>query len=1437
MIILISSVSMVPAGAADAVRIVSDIGNETAGLRVDQSSKTEAKVDLEVPAVELSPVSLNGVDYQEVQLPETEFLFAGEMAEEGEPALPVLTTYLAVPDQAGIDFTIEYSGFDIIEDVDIPPTQPVQMESGQEPVPFTLDQATYSRNEFYPGNLAEVHDPVIMRDLRMVQILMYPAQYNPVSRQLKIYRDLSVSLSFTGENIVNPKTTRHEYLSDGFYPIYRSMVANFDQFFSTTEVRRGGYLILAKDQFVDTLKAVADWKHKKGYTVHIAPTSEIDPNGDNPTQYEVLSYLENAYDTWEVPPEYVMIVGDEDNTSYSGIADYPYSYYPSDHPYSMVEGNDYLPDIFVSRLSVDNMSQLRVAVSKILTYESRPFMDDPFYWLRGLSVAGNVIATTPRITVLWVRDLLLQNGFIHVDTSFRWSSGQSDPNLPGYFNSGPSIISYRGWAGPSGWYSPSFGVDNLNQIQNHNKIGVMASIVCGTGDFGASTDPCFGETWIIMGSLSSGLKGGPAFFGSTDHGTHTRWNNPILTGYYWGIFAENTYHFAAAAVRGKMQQYNTFPRFQNSEIRKYFHTYNMLGDPELEVRTAIPKIITVSHPQSLMLGINYIQAIVTDGLGQPVEGAYVTLVKSFLEIESVFEVGRTDAFGNISFTFDANSAGPMYLTVSGRDLYPYQGTVSITRNELAVGYESHAIDDDNSGYSSGNGNGIANPGETIELSVDLRNFSDDQTAYDINVALDPIDADMAVVYDADRDYGDIGAGEIVSSETPFVIRIDPNTQDGVETRLKITATDGNDNSWESVVEIPVEAPKLIVSEVSFPGGNGRLDPGETLNMVLTLENMGSMDAEGVAATVETMDDYTTIVTESGTFGDIPVDGSGNNSLNPMVISSDPGTFDGRILNLILHTTTSSGAQSSIPFTVTVGNVLASDPVGPDAYGYYMFDNTDVDYAPHPTYDWVETVPSLGGQGTRLNFSNNDDYSVLVALPFNFIYYGQPYSRIIVCINGFAAVDTDPYDMDGTYWYNFYNWPIPDPGNARGQISPFWDDLEYSGSTYGVYKWYDEDNHRFVIEWYHMNHRNTGSIETFEMIITDPAYYPTMTGDSEIYYQYQTIYNNDSGELYSSVGFESYDQLRGIEYTFDDVYAPGAASVTNSRAIKITTNTGRGAIRGNVDLSNLGFNQDVKVSISTGHYRFTPQSGDYWIMNVPPGTHDVSAEIRGYFPMTSEGIDVEANMTSRAIDFSMTRCPEPENLEASEGLGDRIELTWDAVDHPDLDGYNILRGKWESGDFEMLNETPITETTFTDLSVPDNDVYWYYVTAVYSGDYGEAESFASNYDSGSIEDLTGTDDDHLVIPEHFFISQNYPNPFNPVTTISYGLPDDADVRIEIYNILGQNVRTLADEHQAAGYRAVIWDGNDDSGNQVSSGIYFYRIEAGDFHASKKMVLIK
>ena len=100
-----------------------------------------------------------------------------------------------------------------------------------------------------------------------------------------------------------------------------------------------------------------------------------------------------------------------------------------------------------------------------------------------------------------------------------------------------------------------------------------------------------------------------------------------------------------------------------------------------------------------------------------------------------------------------------------------------------------------------------------------------------------------------------------------------------------------------------------------------------------------------------------------------------------------------------------------------------------------------------------------------------------------------------------------------------------------------------------------------------------------------------------------------------------------------------------------------------------------------------------------------------------------------------------------------------------------------------------------------------------------------------------DDPASGLPYRFELSQNHPNPFNPVTTIEYGLPQRSSVRIEIFNLLGRKVRTLVDREEAAGTYSVTWDGKSTNGQPVSTGVYFYRFQAGDYVATKKMLLLK
>lgn len=136
-------------------------------------------------------------------------------------------------------------------------------------------------------------------------------------------------------------------------------------------------------------------------------------------------------------------------------------------------------------------------------------------------------------------------------------------------------------------------------------------------------------------------------------------------------------------------------------------------------------------------------------------------------------------------------------------------------------------------------------------------------------------------------------------------------------------------------------------------------------------------------------------------------------------------------------------------------------------------------------------------------------------------------------------------------------------------------------------------------------------------------------------------------------------------------------------------------------------------------------------------------------------------------------------------------------------------------------TPIT------LENPNHSLTFYY------NDYssGQAEVKTINPEIGAISASS------IALPTAFGLSQNSPNPFNPTTTIAYALPQAGDVKISVFNILGQNVKDLVDGYMPAGNHQVVWDGKDRSGAAVASGIYFYKISARDFTDTKKMVLLK
>lgn len=172
----------------------------------------------------------------------------------------------------------------------------------------------------------------------------------------------------------------------------------------------------------------------------------------------------------------------------------------------------------------------------------------------------------------------------------------------------------------------------------------------------------------------------------------------------------------------------------------------------------------------------------------------------------------------------------------------------------------------------------------------------------------------------------------------------------------------------------------------------------------------------------------------------------------------------------------------------------------------------------------------------------------------------------------------------------------------------------------------------------------------------------------------------------------------------------------------------------------------------------------------------------------------------------------------------------------LQSFNVYRstspGARATG--TLISTVDAAVTSFDDLDLPDG-TYYFQVTGVYD----TGESIPSNEVSAVIS-VVSVADDEPQLPEAFSLQQNFPNPFNPTTVIQFALPQSAlgqAVKLEIFNTLGQKVRTLVNAPQSPGVHVVEWDGHDAAGKQVASGMYLYRLRAGDFVAQRKMILMR
>jgi hypothetical protein len=1569
------------------------------GIHVIATGPSGLTLEFALPAVAIEEVMVEGERYQALTIPG-----GGLVGELGSPQLPTFSRMVSIPDRAGVRIEASVTEEETMGDIRVAPALP------QDGGAFHLNAAAYARDDFGAEPTAYVGRPAILRDLRIVPITFQPIRYNAARGEMKIARTIRVEVHFEGEDPENQMPSiAPRPIAPSFDRMYRDLVVNYRGAESGLLVQPGTWVVICPNDnaVVTRLQPLLDWHKRKGYPVRLATTAET---GTNSTA--IKNWLTNAYNTWPTPPEFVALAGDADGsfaipTWFENLSGYGGC---GDHPYTQLAGGDILADVNLGRLSFTSTAELDLIVNKCVGYESTPYTAQDPNWFTRACVVGDPGSSGYSVVQLqqWAKTRLLQVGYTQVDTIF---GGDFAAQMTTSLNRGDTVFSYRGWLGMSG-----FGTGNIYALTNGWKLPFCVVITCDTGTFAGGTS----RTEAFLRAASGGNpRGGIGAIGTATSGTHTQYNNAVHYGVLYGLLYQDLYTMGAALTRGKLEMYLNYQGTDPTHVTIWSHWNNLMGDPGLECWTGYPAAIEVTHPTNLAIGANSVTVTVKENHTVPLAGAQVCLVKD----TETFVVGFTNAMGQVELPVSAATAGNMQITVTKHNYYPYLATIPVAAGTVYVGYQASTVNDDNVGSSHGNGNGIVNPAETIELAVQLKNFGT-QTASGVSATLTTSDP-YAAITDATKSFGNIAPGGSAWSSGSYVLSISPLCPHGRQIRLGLEITSGA-NSWHSLIDLPVVSADLACEGVNTfnVGGNGIFDPGETGQVSIKLGNSGGMTATAVTASVTSLSAYVTVIDGTASFGDIPADGSIENTGDRFTFSAAPETFRGSVATFRAVCDFSGGLKDTLTFDLTIGTRTSADPTGPDGYGYFAFDNTDTAYPYAPAYSWIELNGDPGA--TQITLSDNGTYqddSAVIDLDFPFTYYGATYTKATVCSNGWLAM--------GGQWNNteYRNWTIPGAGGPQAMIAAFWDDLNLASGG-RVLRKYDVANHRTIIEWSAV-HNEMESAETFEIILYDPAYHATGTGDGIIEVQYNVVNNTDSGDNYATVGIENVDQSDGVLYTYDSLYSSGSATLAAGRAIRfmpVTFQPG-GTLQGYVrNVSNGGSpiegaqvrvlqNGRSFVSAADGSYGGPMAAGTFTVVALHEGfepdtarnvvvlvgqatdqdfslvdvqgpsisgvTNDsttmdtvgpypieatitdesgVTAKLfyrlngSGWIelPMTGAGDLYTANLPGRSagtqIDYyvwaqdgaDLVSLSPPDapasfytlyitSLVYNYTVEDPEDLNWQLG----IDGDNASTGQWvrvdpngtEYGGVTMQPEDDSTtnpgvlcfitgqgsvggaagdadvdggcttllspvfdlsqstmafftyhrwygeggnstddefavdvssdggSTWFAMERVPDIDNAWRKVTKNLTDyitltgqvqvrflacDLNTAGLVEAGIDDVGMESFvpnSSAADDPVAIPVRTALAQNNPNPFNPKTAIRFDLSSPARARLEIFSASGRLVRTLVDAAYPAGSHHVLWDGRDDAGHAVGSGIYFYRLRAGSFSESRRMTILK
>ncbi|MBC21662.1 MAG: hypothetical protein CMG54_02010 [Candidatus Marinimicrobia bacterium] len=690
-------------------------------------------------------------------------------------------------------------------------------------------------------------------------------------------------------------------------------------------------------------------------------------------------------------------------------------------------------------------------------------------------------------------------------------------------------------------------------------------------------------------------------------------------GMYSGIFVYGARTAGEALVYGELALSLAYPQNPNNNAYYFAAWNNLMGDASTILWTDTPRTLIVNHLDNVSMGTDNIFTVqVIDENEFPVSGANVNLNFNDIYINAI-----SGADGNAMIDLNGLSGqnGEVIVTATCQDCVYSETSFLLNQDSVFPEVLGTTLLFDEVNESS-NLDGFANPGEQLSIDFYMTNF----TGLPIeNINVEIRSSELSIVSENTINIPNINIGQTVVVED-LILNIPLSTTIDEEPVFYANIS-GNNSSFESnqILNIPIYSGSVSLR------AQGNFVPGSTNSLNVEITNNGEINFDSLYG--EILNNDSDLIFENDLISWIETS-PGNSSISQTIqLSTDNSIINGAVYNIPVRVTDSHTFAQQVNLQLTVGEVTINDPFGPDPYGYYIYGEEDSDYDLAPTYSWVEIVPSQGGDGYQLDLNdngNNQDEVTTIDLPFTFTFYGEDYNRLSVCSNGWISFGET--DLE-----SFRNYPLPGTGGPSPMVAVFWDDLE-DGDAYA---YYDEDNDRFIIEWYNFDTYDDNSNEEFQIILYNTDL-QTPTGDDEMLLQYRIFNNTSIGNypvgnyagavihgMYTSVGIEDHTGLVGLEYTFNNEYPTAAGQLTDESAIFITTRTSSLYAQPGLDISNNSLDYSLESNQSlTDIFTITnsgePESNLSYSLSVSPFVNQQSDVDEGGYAWSSSDADEYIN---------------------------------------------------------------------------------------------------------------------------------------------------------------------------------------------------------------------